>query len=49
MRPVMTCGLCETICDADHVTEHECLQGYAEYYIDENSCYFYPMQYVKIV
>jgi len=38
----MTCGLCESICDMDDVIEHECLQGYPEYHIDEN-CYFYPI------
>ncbi|XP_077282177.1 uncharacterized protein LOC143908393 isoform X1 [Temnothorax americanus] len=41
--PVMTCGLCEVICEADNVTKHECLQGYTEYFMDENTCYFYPV------
>ncbi|GAB1867765.1 Histone H3 [Camponotus japonicus] len=41
--PVMTCGVCEIICDTDNITKHECLEGYAEYYVDENTCYFYPM------
>jgi len=41
--PFMTCGLCEIICDADNFTKHECLKGYTEYYMDENTCYFYPV------
>ncbi|KYM93671.1 hypothetical protein ALC62_15730 [Cyphomyrmex costatus] len=34
---------CETICNIDDITEHECLQGYAHYHFDENSYYFHPM------
>ncbi|XP_071649498.1 uncharacterized protein [Temnothorax longispinosus] len=40
---VQTCGLCETICDADYINQHECLQGYPNYYTDPNTYYFYPM------
>lgn len=36
-------SLCEIICDADNITKHKCLEGYSQYYIDENTYYFYPM------
>ncbi|XP_077260523.1 uncharacterized protein LOC143896501 [Temnothorax americanus] len=41
-RIVHTCGVCEEICDGDF-KNHPCLEGYNNYFIDENTLYFYPV------
>jgi len=35
-------GLCETICNFDDISTHECLRGYSIIVTDEN-LYFYPL------
>ncbi|TGZ51407.1 Uncharacterized protein DBV15_12432, partial [Temnothorax longispinosus] len=42
-RIVHTCGVCEEICDGDDFKNHPCLEGYNNYFIDENTLYFYPV------
>lgn len=39
---VQTCGLCETICNEDEISTHECLEGYDNYITDKN-LYFYSL------